>query len=264
MKLSLSPIALIVLLIPCAAQTPCGTGGVTVTVDPPNPAVGQAVLVTLTNNSSDTIQLPSSCVYGSVYPGSGCTGLPVFSPLCLAVITPIPPGSSATSVWLQNDDFGTQVPAGTYSFSVSYWDSGFTAMSSCCADVTIAGSCTPASSTPRNGSGANPMTLSGVSSPRLGLPWVTSLDCSAHAPGPAGLYVFQFAGPGAPTPFGELLVAGARYARFLQTHSGSSATFAEQIPTDVALCGLTGTVQGACFGSPGPRLSNALDLVLGI
>ena len=264
MRSTLALSALVVFTLPAAAQTPCGTPGVSVTVDPPNPAVGQAVLVTLTNDSSDTIQLPTSCVYGAVYPGGGCTGLPVFAPLCLQVITPIPPGSSATSVWVQNDDFGNQVPAGRYSFSVSYWDSGFTAMSSCCAEVTIGGSCTPASSTPRNGSGVNPSNLSGVSPPRLGLTWVTSLDCSVHAPGLAGLYVFQLPSTGSPTAFGELLVGGAKLERFLGSHTSSSAVFAEQIPADVALCGVTASVQGACFGAPGPRLSNALDLVLGI
>ena len=250
--------------LPAAAQTPCGSPGVTVTVDPPTAAVGQAVRVTLTNNSSELIQLPSGCVFGPVFAGAGCSGSPVFSPSCAAVIVPIEPGASVHSIWLQNDNMGNQVPAGTYSMSFSYWDSGFTTLTSCCVDVTISGSCTPASAVSRNGSGVNPMSLSSVTPPRLGLSWSTSLDCSAHAPGLAGLYVFQLPAAGAPTAFGELLVGGARYARFLQAHSSSTAMFGEVIPTDVMLCGLTASAQGACLGAPGPRLSNALDLTLGI
>jgi len=264
MRITLPLLALAALQISSAAQTPCGTNGVTVTVDPPVAAVGQAILVTLTNNSSDTIQLSTSCVYGPVYPGSGCTSVPVYSPLCLTVITPIEPGASATSVWLQNDDFGQQVPSGSYSLGISYWDSAFTAMSSCCAAVTIAGSCMPAGSTVRNGSGVNPVNLTGFAPPRLGLSWTTSLDCSAHAPGLAGLFVNQLPASGSTTPFGELLLGGARYGRFLQSHASSTVIFSEPIPTDVALCGLQATAQGACLGSPGPQLSNALDLVLGI
>jgi hypothetical protein len=263
MRITLPLLALATLQLSAAAQTPCGTNGVTVTVDPPVAAVGQAILVTLTNNSGDTIQLPSSCVYGPVYPGSGCTSLPVYSPLCLTVLTPIAPGASVTSVWLQNDDFGQQVPSGPYSLRISYWDSAFTTLSSCCAVSTISGSCTPAGSTLRNGSGVNPVNLTGLAPPRLGLNWTTSLDCSAHAPGLAGLYVLQLPASGSATPFGELLLGGARYARFLQSHTSSTVIFSEPIPTDVALCGLPATAQGACLGSPGPRLSNALDLVLG-
>lgn len=263
MRLSSTLLALAILGLSSGAQTPCGTNGVTVTVSPPVAAVGQVVQVTLTNNSGELIQLPSGCVFGPVYPGSDCTSTPIYTPSCAAVVIPVASGSSIQSFWQQTDNLGQQVPAGAYSLGFSYWDSTFTVMSSCCVPLTISGTCTPAASTPRNGSGMNPSTLTG-SAPRLGLDWQTSLDCSAHAPGIAGLYVYQLPANGTPTAFGELLISGAPYARFVQAHTGTSVGFVEPLPTDIGLCGLTATVQGVCLGTPGPRLSNAIDVVLGI
>ena len=270
MRSKLARAALVVSLLAClgvlpAAQTPCGgVEGVTVSVAPPVAAVGQPVLVTIANDSNETIYLPSSCVFGAFYSGFGCTGPRVFTPLCLAVITPLPPGSSETSYWLQTDDFNQQVKSGDYSVNATYWDSGFENLHTCCASFSISGNCAPAGSTVRAGSGVNTVKLTGFGAPQLGLPWITSLDCSGHAPGLAGLYVFEQPSAGVPTPFGELLVGGRRYARFLQGHTSSAAVFSTAVPTDVSLCGLPASVQGACFGSPGPRLSNALDVVLGI
>jgi len=263
MKHSLTLLTFAALGLSMPAQTPCGTPGVTITVSPPTAAVGQVVQVTLTNDSGELIQLPSGCVFGPVYPGSDCTSTPIFTPSCAAVVIPIASGSSISSFWLQTDNLGQQVPPGAYSLGFSYWNSDFTVMSSCCVPLTISGNCVPSRTTPRNGSGVNPLTLVGAP-PTLGLDWQTSLDCSAHAPGLAGLYVYQLPAHGVFTAFGELLIGGARYGRFLQGHTGTSVAFREPIPTDVGLCGLTASAQGVCLGAPGPRLSNALDLVLGI
>ena len=120
------------ILAPLArAQQSCGIPGVTVTVSPECALPGQTIQVTLTNNSNQVITLPSSCVYSNVHPSSGCTGQPVFSPFCLAVLTPVPPGQSKTQPWDQKDDNGLQVPDGTYSIAIDYLGGG------CCASVTI-------------------------------------------------------------------------------------------------------------------------------
>ena len=46
-------------------------------------------------------------------------------------------------------------------------------------------------------------------------------------------------------------------------HSGNVVTVGAPIPDDSSLCGLTAYVQAVVFGSPGPTLTNALELVLG-
>lgn len=249
---------------PSVAQTPCGLPGVTVSVSPPIAAPGQVVSVTLTNNSSQVIQLPSSCVFEAVHAGSACSSVPVASFICLFVIIPIAPGQSYTGSWDQTDDNGAQVPSGTYSFFVRYWDAGFTSLVSCCPELTITNSCAAASALPRNGSGSNPSTLASVNPPRLGASWDTSLDCAAHAPGTALLVVFASPATGPLTSFGEILVGGSRLFRAVQPHAGSTAAFSQPVPADAALCGLQTSSQGLCFGAPGPQLSNALDLVLGL
>ena len=116
---------------PVSAQAPCGVPGVTITVSPQNALPGQQVLVTLTNLSGQTISLPSSCLFSLVFPGATCSGTPVLSLGCAAVITPVPSGSSYSQPWNQRDDNHHQVPGGVYSF-------GSGIPTSCCATVTIA------------------------------------------------------------------------------------------------------------------------------
>lgn len=254
----------LVLAVPTLAQTACGTPGVTVTVSPPVAAPGQVVDVTITNGSSQVITLPSSCVYVGVHANSACVAPSVSIPACLFILVPIAPGQSATMPWFQTDDNGVQVPSGAYSFQVWYWDPGFANLVTCCAPLTITDPCATASALPRNGSGSNPLTLASVNPPRLGASWDASLDCAAHAPGQAFLVVFDSPASGPTTPFGELLVGGSRIFRRVQPHAGSAAAFSQPVPADVALCGLQASSQGLCAGAPGPQLSNALDLVLGI
>jgi hypothetical protein len=260
MRTRLAALAFLLASLPAAAQTPCGAG-ISVTVSPPVAAPGQVVTVTLTNQSSQDIELPSSCVFVTVYLGTTCTTLDVRSEACLTIVVPIAPGQSVSATWDQTDNFGLQVPEGDYSFEVLYSDAGFTGLISCCATLTI--TCPAASAQTRTGSGSNPSTLASLTLPRLGTSWDASLDCAAHVPGLAYLAVFDAPASGPLTPYGELLVGGVRLLRSFQPHSSSSVSFSAAIPPDLSLCGLQAFAQGVCFGAPGPRLSNALDLVLG-
>jgi hypothetical protein len=131
-KLFLAPVMLFALAFPAAPQTPCGPPGVTATVTPAVASLGQVIQVTLTNNSSSEITLPSSCVFTGVFPDPACGGTAVALVPCPAVLTPIPPGGSFTQEWNQTDSFGQQVPPGTYSFDIFHSDGA------CCPAVTIA------------------------------------------------------------------------------------------------------------------------------
>lgn len=269
MRTLLASSVLLLVSLPVAAQTPCsaaetscGLPGVKAVVSPSCATPGQVVQVTLKNDSDQTIELPSGCVYIAVHPGTACASAPVFSPLCTLALVPIPPGGSYTYPWYQNDDVGVQVPPGTYSLTIWYWDAGYANLVECCAEVTISSSCTRASAVPRNGSGSNPQTLASVHPPQLGASWVTTLDCTAHAPGLAYLFVFDAPESGFLTPYGEILVGGSRVLRLVQPHARSIATFSMAVPPSIALCGRRAYSQGVCRGAPGPRLSNALDLVL--
>ena len=186
----------------------------------------------------------------------------MFSPVCAAVIVPIAPGQSYVSGWDQTDDNGQQVPDGAYSLQVTYQDSSFANVFTCCPTLNICSS--TASATVRNGSGTNPLTLSSVALPVLGGTWRVDLDCAGHAPGIAGLFVLDMPSTGPVIPFGELLVTGTRLLRIIQPHSGALTSFSAVVPNDIALCGLQGYAQGVCLGAPGGQVSNALDLTLGL
>jgi streptogramin lyase len=115
----------------------------------------------------------------------------------------------------------------------------------------------------RNGSGSNPLILRNVAMPVLGGNWVAELDCSGHARGNAYLFVFSAPAAGAPHSFGEVLVSGNQRYLAIRGHAGGRVAFSAPLPPLISLCGLTGFAQGLCSGRPGPRLSNALDIVLG-
>jgi len=118
----------------------------------------------------------------------------------------------------------------------------------------------------RNGSGVNPLTLTSANRPVLGTTWLVSLDCSAHAPGTAVWFASGAAlEPPLALSMGELLVDTAVAPFLLRSlpHGGGSATFPLNVPADPALCGRVLFSQGLCLGSPGPRLSNALDGLAG-
>ena len=156
-------------------------------------------------------------------------------------------------------------------------DSGFDASLVVSIEVQLAGSgglddvswCTSTpgiargSAVSRNGSNVNPRTLSNWTRPLIGGTWVTGLDCRAHESGLAHLLVFDAPRTGTLTPFGELLVGGTRVLRISRPHLSSVAFPSLSIPSDIALLGLEVHAQGLCGGSPGPQLSNALDIHLG-
>ncbi len=140
MKLLSTLLALGAFALPAAAQAPCGLPGVELTITPADAVPGEQVLVTLTNNSSEVIQLPLSCVISNIHAGSSCSNTSVvYTPLCAQVITPISPGQSRDMPWDQLDDLGNPVPDGDYSVTVRYWDANFTSLSSCCVPFSISG-----------------------------------------------------------------------------------------------------------------------------
>jgi hypothetical protein len=109
----------------------------------------------------------------------------------------------------------------------------------------------------------NPLSFGSWSRPTLGGTWVTSLDCSAHSAGGAVVFIFRSPLDGFPTPFGELLVGGQPIFSMGQVHQGESVYFEAPVPSSLALLGRVAYAQGLCTGSPGPQLTNALDITLG-
>jgi myo-inositol-hexaphosphate 3-phosphohydrolase len=117
----------------------------------------------------------------------------------------------------------------------------------------------------RNGSGANPRILINRSRPVLGTTWGSDLDCSGHAPGAASLVGYSRPSSGTSVAAGEILVDLTSPQLFFVTtsHAGDTVPFRLPVPHNLALCGLTLSVQGLCSGAPATRFSNALDLTLG-
>jgi hypothetical protein len=117
----------------------------------------------------------------------------------------------------------------------------------------------------RNGSGVNPLTLSASGVPRTGRNWSLSLDATGHAPATVVFEGRAGAATGPVVRAGELLIdlASPLFFRALVPHSGGPTGLTIAIPTDTALCGLSGHFQGAVLGAPGPELSNALDVTIG-
>ncbi|MCX9027073.1 MAG: ammonia-forming cytochrome c nitrite reductase subunit c552 [Candidatus Methanoperedens sp.] len=72
---------------------------------------GEIVTFTLTNNGIGIINLQNSAPW---WVENARTGEKVFSPIALAVITPLEPGQSISWSWDQKDDQGKQIPTGTY------------------------------------------------------------------------------------------------------------------------------------------------------
>ncbi|HEX6884026.1 MAG TPA: VCBS repeat-containing protein [Planctomycetota bacterium] len=117
----------------------------------------------------------------------------------------------------------------------------------------------------RNGSGANPLTLSTPGEPIVGQPWKLVLDCSAHGPGLAEVAGFTAPLAGQRSVAGELLVdvlGSARVFQLVAAHAGAESAFVLPVPLDLGLVGRAVYVQGLCSGAPRPQLSNALDLLV--
>ncbi len=247
-----------------AAQLPCGAiPGVEVSVDPPVAGLGEEVKVTLTNNSGQLIQLSSSCTYQSVHPFA-CGGLAVFSPFCLTVITPIPPGSSHTTSWFQNDDNGNQVPPGQYAFEVRYFDGSF-ATFNCCPTVQVCSSPpTAAAEVVRLGSPPNPPAfLPGVSGgPVIGTTWDPVVDHTTFQP----TAVLDFVGisgvfSNVPSVVGTILCGTSPP---IVATSPAGAPFAIAVPADCSAIGAALCAQGGSIDAIGAiALANGLDITIG-
>ncbi len=265
MKKPLAWIAALSLLSASAsAQLPCGgIAGVDVKIDPPAATLGQMVKLTLSNNSGQLIQLPSSCTIQSIHP-INCGGIAVFTPGCAAVITPIPPGSTAIFFWDQTDDFGNQVPPGQYGFNVFYYDGVFSPFT-CCPTVQICSSPpTPAAEVVRLGAPPNPPGfLPGVTSgPVIGATWDPVIDHTILQPGA----ILDFVGVSGtvtniPSPLGTILCGTAPG---IVLTSGAGVPFAAAIPADCGLIGAALCTQGGSVDAIGAiALANALDLTIG-
>jgi hypothetical protein len=115
----------------------------------------------------------------------------------------------------------------------------------------------------RNGRGVNTVELREKEEPSIGTFWRGALDCRGHAPGVAWLVFHEAPLLGLRTSAGELLVQGRRIGVRQAPHAGTQVQFDELIPRDVALINVAVHAQGVCTGAPGPRLSNALDMLIG-
>ncbi len=136
MKLLTSLLVLALFSLPVAAKQNCAAHA-TVTVTPPVAAPGVPITVTITNTSAtETITLPTLCVYQSIYVGTTCSGQHATAVFCAQAQRDLAPGESWIQVWDQKDACGAQVSPGDYSFDVKYADSGG-AQYSCCPTVTI-------------------------------------------------------------------------------------------------------------------------------
>jgi len=117
----------------------------------------------------------------------------------------------------------------------------------------------------QNGSGVNPRIYKELAEPTLGATWRARLDCGGQPSGLAVLVGFERPLSGVFGPAGEVLVdpASRRFFQLIAPHSGSAVDFAVPVPADAALVGLQIFSQGACAGSTGSVLSNALYLLVG-
>ncbi len=115
---------------PTFAQTACGLAGVTITVTPAVAAPGQSIVATLTNNSSSTIQFPSSCLFRDVRSGASCNTV-IRNNFCLSTLTDVPPGGTLIQSWDQLDNNVLQVPDGDYSLQIQYRDLSFNGYGCC-------------------------------------------------------------------------------------------------------------------------------------
>jgi hypothetical protein len=85
-------------------------GQVSLTAGPSPAPMGCPIPIVIANDTASNITLPNPCPYHVKDAG----GTVVFSPICIQIIVDLPPGGALISFWQQQDDFGVQVPPGTY------------------------------------------------------------------------------------------------------------------------------------------------------
>jgi hypothetical protein len=230
MKSLLIVSAILALSFSAAGQTTCALTGVTVTLSPPVAAVGQTIQVTLTNNSGQTINLPTSCTYFAIYAKSSCSSPAAFTPQCLQVITPVPNGQSHSMAWNQKDNGGVQVPAGFYSVEVRYFDGAGMPLR-CCVPGEISAVGTIYCTAKVNACGTLPaIGASGAPSASAGSGFTVSTTSSKGTK--CGLVLYGDAGPAQP-PF---------------PFNGGVLCIAPTVRRSIGICDSTGT-PGACDGT---------------
>ena len=131
--------------------------------------------------------------------------------------------------------------------------------------------CGTASASSRNGGGVNPTNLSTSQNPILGQNWRLELDCTSVVPPQNGFAILQgriSTTAGVMTRAGEVLLdpRSPRVYRELEI-SISGITLSPNFPippNDASLCGLPISFQGLCAGGTELRLSNAIDIRVGL
>ncbi|MCI0589404.1 MAG: hypothetical protein L0323_21515 [Planctomycetes bacterium] len=246
------------------AQTACGNFLATVA---PNPApYGQPVTVTLTNVGGTTELMPSPCAFESIdLVGGG----PVFTPACLAVLTPVPPGGQLVQVWDQKGNCEDQVDPGLYSITVNPPVGG-----PCSLPLTI--SPCPSGSISTFGTGCNsgivcfsPPSLTADDCPQIGAT-ITLRVANGFVTSPAllALGVSNTSWLGIPLPFDLgsgcfLRVSLDVLLPTTATNETGRALFPVQIPADPLLVGQTVYAQGATGTASNLAVTNGLALTIG-
>ncbi len=259
-------VALSVLAPGVQAQTACGNFLATVS---PNPvAYGQPVSVTLTNVGATTELMPSSCAFESISLVGGPGG-PVFTPSCLAIVVPVPPGGQVVQVWDQKGNCDDQVDPGLYDITVNPLAGG-----PCTLPLTI--SPCPAGAISGFGAGCNsgficfsPPNLSAEDCPQIGTTITLRLgNGAATTPALLALGVSNSSWMGIPLPLdlglGCFLLVSPDVLLTTGTNDLGRALFPVQIPADPLLVGQTVYAQAATLGA-GNNLAatNGLALTIG-
>jgi hypothetical protein len=122
-----------------------------------------------------------------------------------------------------------------------------------------------ATATSRNGTGINPVIFTNTATPRLGSVASFELDCTGFAPNLCGMLGYPAPSTGPVVRYGEVLVdlSNPKYFQRLLPHSGGVVVFNAPLPLDPIFCGFPVFLQGIVFGSPGPQLTNAIDIEAG-
>jgi hypothetical protein len=117
----------------------------------------------------------------------------------------------------------------------------------------------------RNGMGVNPLLLSSVTPPRIGMNWQARIDSSLVLGATLSVITVRTNAldPGLLVPQGELLVDGFELVRAVAPSSGGPDDFSLPIPGSIALVGRVVHAQGYVVLGPRVRLGNALAVHFG-
>jgi glucose/arabinose dehydrogenase len=127
----------------------------------------------------------------------------------------------------------------------------------------VSASATEALASIHNGSGFNRVCLTSGSKPILGNIWEARIDSAGH-PGATSIRLLAHALPSSGVFFQgfEVLIGGQRLFSLTLPSTGGTDVLRAQLPCEMALSGVSMTIQAALFGG-GFELCNALNLQLG-